>query len=298
MASAPPCSFFARGQCRNGESCRFSHVLPEAAASPPTAPPPIVVDVPAGTPLYSIDVECVAPSVLHNDRMIASIALVDADAKQVLNLYIRPHQPVVSYLTPLTGITAELLDAHGVPLEEALATFLTQPHFSHVSHPPFPHMSKKLFFLLDKALATLRTHLPKNAWLVGQNILKDVQWLGLVEGVDFAAQVDLAALLRVFNPRFGSYTYFGQDHYVRAWLGEEAARGEGDSHDALADARCSMMLFQAYRRVQHDPKAVAAIGARALSTRARPSFAKLNPEFEGVCMGNRQTCKCGAPFFS
>lgn len=264
--AAPPCSFFARGQCRNGESCRFSHVLPEAAASPPTAPPPIVVDVPAGTPLYSIDVECVAPSVLHNDRMIASIALVDADAKQVLNLYIRPHKPVVSYLTPLTGITAELLDAHGVPLEEALAT--------------------------------LRTLLPKNAWLVGQNILKDVQWLGLVEGVDFAAQVDLAALLRVFNPRFGSYTYFGQDHYVRAWLGEEAARGEGDSHDALADARCSMMLFQAYRKVQHDPKAVAAIGARALSTRARPSFAKLNPEFEGVCMGNRQTCKCGAPFFS
>ena len=141
--AAPPCSFFARGQCRNGESCRFSHVLPEAAASPPTAPPPIVVDVPAGTPLYSIDVECVAPSVLHNDRMIASIALVDADAKQVLNLYIRPHKPVVSYLTPLTGITAELLDAHGVPLEEALATFLTQPHFSHMSHPPFPHMSKK-----------------------------------------------------------------------------------------------------------------------------------------------------------
>ena len=164
--------------------------------------------------------------------------------------------------------------------------------------PPFPPYVNKTFFLLDQALATLRTHLPKNAWLVGQNILKDVQWLGLVEGVDFAAQVDLAALLRVFNPRFGSYTYFGQDHYVRAWLGEEAARGEGDSHDALADARCSMMLFQAYRRVQHDPKAVAAIGARALSTRARPSFAKLNPEFEGVCMGNRQTCKCGAPFFS
>ena len=163
--------------------------------------------------------------------------------------------------------------------------------------PPFPPYVKKKN-LLDKALATLRTLLPKNAWLVGQNILKDVQWLGLVEGVDFAAQVDLAALLRVFNPRFGSYTYFGQDHYVRAWLGEEAARGEGDSHDALADARCSMMLFQAYRKVQHDPKAVAAIGARALSTRARPSFAKLNPEFEGVCMGNRQTCKCGAPFFS
>ena len=30
----------------------------------------------------------------------------------------------------------------------------------------------------------------------------------------------------------------------------------------------------------------------------QPSFAKLHPEYDGVCMGNRKTCKCGAPFFS
>ena len=35
-----------------------------------------------------------------------------------------------------------------------------------------------------------------------------------------------------------------------------------------------------------------------LATPAKPSFAKLNPVFEGCCQGNRQTCKCGAPFFS
>ena len=29
-----------------------------------------------------------------------------------------------------------------------------------------------------------------------------------------------------------------------------------------------------------------------------PSFAKRNPSFEGVCMGNRKTCTCGAAFFS
>ncbi len=28
-----------------------------------------------------------------------------------------------------------------------------------------------------------------------------------------------------------------------------------------------------------------------------PSFAKLNPTHEGVCMGNRKTCTCGAVFF-
>ena len=33
---------------------------------------------------------------------------------------------------------------------------------------------------------------------------------------------------------------------------------------------------------------------RVLATPAKPSFAKLHPEYEGCCQGNRQTCKCGA----
>ncbi len=43
-------------------------------------------------------------------------------------------------------------------------------------------------------------------------------------------------------------------------------------------------------------------GARALGQEAllaaepTESFAKRNPTFEGVCMGNRKTCRCGAPF--
>ena len=36
---------------------------------------------------------------------------------------------------------------------------------------------------------------------------------------------------------------------------------------------------------------------RLLDTPPEPSFAKLNPSFEGCCMGNRKTCTCGAPFF-
>ncbi len=61
---------------------------------------------------------------------------------------------MVSYLTPLTGLTAALLEAHGMPLAQALAT--------------------------------LRASLPREAVLVGQNIRADVQWLGLREGQDFA----------------------------------------------------------------------------------------------------------------
>ena len=108
--------------------------------------------------------------------------------------------------------------------------------------------------------------------------------------------VDLAALLRTWNPKFGSYTMMSQDHYAKVWLSVE--RTEADAHDAVADAIISMRLFHAYTAVQHDPAAVAAQAARVLSTPAKPSFAKLNPVFEGCCQGNRQTCVCGAPFFS
>ena len=108
--------------------------------------------------------------------------------------------------------------------------------------------------------------------------------------------VDLAALLRAWNGRFRSYTYFSQDHYASVWLG--FTRTEADSHDAVADAVLSMRLFHGYTAVQHDAAAVRAMGDRALSTPAKPSFAKLHATFEGCCMGNRQTCTCGAPFFS
>ena len=33
-----------------------------------------------------------------------------------------------------------------------------------------------------------------------------------------------------------------------------------------------------------------------LAAEPEPSFAKRNPVFDGVCMGNRKACKCGAPF--
>ena len=260
----PPCSFFARGACRDGANCRFSHdVVAQAPPSKP-APAPTTVKLPPGAPLYAIDVECVATGVQHHDRAVAQISLVNASCEALLNLYVRPEKPVVSYLTPLTGLTAEHLDAHGVPLAEAMAT--------------------------------LRSQLPPNSVLVGQNILKDVEWLGLVEGKDFGSMVDLAALLRAWNPKYGSFTMMSQDHYAGVWLGLH--RTEADAHDAVADAIISMRLFHAYAAVQYDAAAVAAQAARVLATPPKPSFAKLNPVFEGCCQGNKQTCKCGAPFFS
>ena len=158
-APLQPCHFFARGQCRAGAGCRFSHDMAVAAAQPQPAPepahPPVVpIILPPGAPVYSIDVECIASGVQHHDRATAQIALVGADCSVVLDLVIKPDGPVVSYLTPLTGLTKELVDEKGLPLADALAQ--------------------------------LRKALPPAAVLVGQNILKDVEWLGLQQGASSA----------------------------------------------------------------------------------------------------------------
>lgn len=157
-----PCSFFARGACREGDACRFSHDPPanQDSSQPPTPPhrpPPTLIHVPDGAPVYSIDVECVASGPQHHDRVVGSIALVNHACEEVLHLLVLPDVPVASYLTPLTGLTAERLQAEGRPLADALGV--------------------------------LRDHLPPQAVLVGQNINKDVEWLGLKEGTDFAMQV-------------------------------------------------------------------------------------------------------------
>ena len=104
----------------------------------------------------------------------------------------QPEEPVVSYLTPLTGLSAELLSQHGVPLPQALAT--------------------------------LRAALPRDAVLVGQNIGADVKWLGLREGEDFRGLLDLQGLWRVFNTQYNSWSVFNQEHLARVLLGVDAAQ--------------------------------------------------------------------------
>ena len=79
----------------------------------------------------------------------------------------------LSLCISLFSLTADLIERQGVPLETALAL--------------------------------LRRVLPPTAILVGQNIGKDVEWLGLREGVDFASMVDLTGLYRVWNEQYKSF---------------------------------------------------------------------------------------------
>eukprot|EP00958_Prasinococcus_capsulatus_P010394 scaffold1012_cov418-Prasinococcus_capsulatus_cf.AAC.10 len=137
------------------------------STSAPPAPQPVVPDrikqditrVDLSGPLFSIDVECVATGKEHNARAVAQIALVNAAEQPVLNLYVKPAAPVESYLTPLTGLTKEILDKYGTSFEEALAI--------------------------------LKQHLPRNAVICGQNIRSDIQWLQLTEE-DYGSLIDLA----------------------------------------------------------------------------------------------------------
>jgi hypothetical protein len=97
----------------------------------------------------------------------------------------------------LCRLTKELLNTHGIPLPQAIAY--------------------------------LRQCLPPQAILVGQNIAKDVEWLGLKEGRDFAQLMDLTGLFRIWNPKFNSFSVFSQDHLARICLNWDVGTG----HDAV-----------------------------------------------------------------
>lgn len=270
-----PCLFFAQGQCRHGNECRYSHsALPSpnngnifSFSSNSTeninispAPQPVIIQVPPGHPVYSIDVECVATGVSHNARSIAQVALVDEWSRPIFNVFIKQDVPVVSYITQLTGLTKEILDEYGCPLAEALAN--------------------------------LRAHLLPNAILVGQSIHKDVQWLQLAEGVDYFSLIDISGLFRVWNPPRNEFTVFSQDHCAKVWMGYD----KSPQHNAVVDASVSMSLFNAYRTIQWDPIRLAQLQQATLLAPRIPGFSSLHPVVDGCCMGNRRKCICNAPF--
>lgn len=105
--------------------------------------------------------------------------------------------------------------------------------------------------------------------------------------------MDLTGLFRVWNPQYKSWSVFGQDHLAKLLLNWDTRVG---GHDAVGDALKSIRLFRFYQQQQSNQEQWAAAQAALLATPPAPSFARQNPSFEGVCMGNRKTCTCGGPF--
>ena len=212
------------------------------------------------TGYFSIDVECVAVGRRHNDRAVGQIALVDNHKRVLLDVYVKPEKPVVSYLTPLSGLTKEKLK-NGISLETALNR--------------------------------LRSLLPSTSILVGQSIRKDVMWCKLKEGTDFRSTEDLAELYKVYSPRYRSWSRFSLEHLSKVVLG---SRLTGAAHNAADDAINSIRLYKFYLENKSNSGIWNRIQNDLLKGQRPMSFSKRHPTFEGVCMGNKQLCRCGEPF--
>lgn len=123
----------------------------------------------------------------------------------------------------------------------------------------------------------LRAHLPPNSILVGQNILKDVRWLQLIEGVDYHSIIDLVTLYRVWDSMKGNFITFSQDHCANVVLGLP----QRPHHNAIEDACISVALFNAYRSLQWDINQLMKIQAAMLSSPRIPGFSSLYPVLDG-----------------
>ena len=136
---------------------------------------------------FSIDVECVATGIRHDARSVALVAVVDKHEKVILKKKVKVIKPIVSYLTPLTGIRPGDLD-NG----EDLA----------------------------KVIKDVKAILGSDAVIVGQGIKNDIKWMELKEGIDYNFAVDLGLFFKTFNPRYGSYSFFSLRHETSVLLGK------------------------------------------------------------------------------
>lgn len=289
-------------------------------------------------PFYSMDVECVAIGYGHSDkqRYPGRVSLVrdelgeknelDEDEYQVLvdEIVNLEDREVISYMTELTGLTAEIcLDSEG-------------------SKP------------LDDIRQLVQKHLPANAILVGHSIEHDIQWLGLKKGVDFRDSFDTSVIFRQRLPKnlgsagntveriragdttelnaypldavgsvltsvgssdtthsslslkkidvdgsldenlpFGTrYRTFSLRHCCINLLGVDI---QETAHNPVIDARYSLLLFYQYRN--SPPEMLRAV--RDGLHRAPPthSFSTENPVVNGVCMSaHAYTLKGNARF--
>ncbi len=134
---------------------------------------------------FSVDVECVATGRRHDDRDVCIVAVVDQNEKVLLKRMVKPEKPVVSYLTPLTGVRAGDLD----------------------------HASE-----LAAVIAEVKALLGPNAVLVGQNVKSDIKWLKLQQGVDYQRTVELGEMFKAYNSRYGNFSFFSLAHEANTLL--------------------------------------------------------------------------------
>eukprot|EP00049_Salpingoeca_infusionum_P022678 m.8144 g.8144 ORF g.8144 m.8144 type:complete len:218 (-) comp5323_c0_seq1:217-870(-) len=206
--------------------------------------------------VLSIDVECVANGLGHNDRAPCLVAIVDGHGRVLLRRSIIVEGGITSYLTPVTGIKeGDLVDAH-----------------------PF-----------DVVLAEVHAYFSPETILVGQGIASDIKWMHLEEGTHFQKAVDLAEHFKAWHPRYNRFNHFSLNHTATTLL-DHAVTAAHEAHDPADDALWSIML---YREYVLQPKKLDAARNKLLRTRAQPSVAKLlDYQCDGVCMAKFYKAKC------
>jgi len=215
--------------------------------------------------VFSLDVECIAVGQTHEkaDREPCSLALVDGFGKTVLRQLIRPEKPIVSYLTPFTGLQAGDLDGG-----RAIGR--------------------------NRAISELKAKLPSRAILVGQDPQGDVDWMELVAGADFKATVNLADVLK--NSKGMK---FSLRHEALVLLGEEP---QGNMHDPAWDATVSVKLYQkaAQASPKELEKMREKLTSKKFWP-PKPSLARLcGYKLDGVCLSayGSEHCICGRPLLT
>lgn len=230
-------------------------------------------------PFYSIDVECIATGVGYANRFRypCRVALVEGENNILLDMVVRPKDvnAVVSYLTPLTGMTKDDCIIRGRSLEEVIQR--------------------------------VKELLPSNAILIGQAINHDITWLNLQKGKDFKDSFDISVMFRQALPDKRSiniikndsakkglddseiealltpipiyYRIFSLRHTCIHLLNVDIQDG---IHNPVKDAKYSLILFNKYHRAA--PSLLRAVRDTLNRAPLTPSFSSLNPVVDGVCM--------------
>ena len=121
----------------------------------------------------------------HDDRSVCLVAIVDENENVILKRKVKPDKPIISYLTPLTGVSRGDLDD-----------------------------GKKL----SDVLAEVKALLGPDVVLVGQGTKSDIKWLQLEQGKDYDSVVDLGEMFKAYNSRYGNFSFFSLSHEANTLL--------------------------------------------------------------------------------
>ncbi|KAF9505814.1 hypothetical protein BS47DRAFT_492039 [Hydnum rufescens UP504] len=123
-----------------------------------------------GKKWVSLSTQCVGAGEGGTVSMLARVSLVDYRGKTIVDTYVKPTMPVVSYRTPYTGIEAHHLE-NGVPFNHALALVtssvdgkivvghsLWQDFYAlGIAHPASDTRDNALFLPFRAALSTMNS---------------------------------------------------------------------------------------------------------------------------------------------